>query len=1134
MSKEKLKILIVEDNEDDLALLLRELNKGNFEIEYELTEDAKGFKSALKKKWDIIISDYSLPNFNGFEALKICNKSGIDTPFIVVSGTIGEDIAVDMMKAGAKDYIMKKNLKFLLPAVEREVEDAKNRREKKQAEKELWESEERYRDLVENMGEGISITDEYEKFIFTNPAAEKIFGVKKGELKGECLKTFLGSGEFEKVKNRTKERRQRKSEVFEEEITLKDGSKKVLFVHATPWFDNNNFKGTFAIFTDITEKKWAEDNLRKSEEHYRTLLNAIPDLMFRLDSEGRFIDYHADDSSVLFAPPEKFLGKHYKDILPPDIAEKYGKTINEVLKSGEIGKFEYKVDLPESELHFYEARVTCFGNECVSIIRDVTERKNAEKALIESENKYRSIFENVQDIFYQTDINGIITEISPSVEKYVDFKREDIIGKSADIFYQNPKERDIFLKEIREKGKVTDYEINLVVKDGITHHASVSAHLCFDANKNPIGIEGSLRDISERKKIEEALKESEEQYRKLFELSPETIFVQCEGKFEFINKAGLKLFKAKNENEIIGKKVLDFIHPDYLEIVLQRISVLKNDFIEVPLKEEKYLCLDGSIVDVEVIAAPFMYKGKPAALVVSRDIIERKKSEEALKESEERYRILIETMNDGVILVDNDDVIQFMNKRCCDIYGYKPEEVIGKVGYEILVAEEDRHIIIEKNASRLSSTSDSYEVRGLKKSGEMIWLNINGAPVKDKNEKVIGSVGIMIDITERKKIEETLKESEERYRILIETMNEGLILADNNDFIQFINTRGCDIFGYDPEELIGKIGYEFIIAEEDRITIKEKNKLRLESVSDTYEVRAIKKSGEKIWININGAPVKDNEGNIIGSVGILTDITERKRAEEEIIKISQAIKQSPVTIVITDIKGNIEYVNPKFEEVTGYHPEEVIGQNPKVLKSGEKSSEEYKELWDTITSGKDWIGEFHNKKKNGEFYWEKASISPVKNSEGKITHFLAVKEDITEKKIKEIELINAKDKAEESERLKSSFLANMSHELRTPMVGILGFAELMKDTAENPELKDFAENITTEGINLSVLKIGDKLRLGQNAVIEISKIGKDCHKYCAIYYKIGDCIMPREGIFAKVLKSGEVTINDDIEVMENV
>ena len=175
MKTKKIKVLIIEDSEDDLTLMLDELNKSSYDIKHTLVMDAKGLESALQKDWDIIISDYSLPGFNGFEALKMCNEKGIDTPFIIVSGVIGEDIAVEMMKYGAKDYIMKNNLTRLLPAIEREIADAKIRREKKRSEEELKESEERYRKVVNISPEAIIIHSDG-KIVFVNPASLQILG----------------------------------------------------------------------------------------------------------------------------------------------------------------------------------------------------------------------------------------------------------------------------------------------------------------------------------------------------------------------------------------------------------------------------------------------------------------------------------------------------------------------------------------------------------------------------------------------------------------------------------------------------------------------------------------------------------------------------------------------------------------------------------------------------------------------------------------------------------------------------------------------------------------------------------------------------------------------------------------------
>jgi PAS domain S-box-containing protein len=180
--------------------------------------------------------------------------------------------------------------------------------------------------------------------------------------------------------------------------------------------------------------------------------------------------------------------------------------------------------------------------------------------------------------------------------------------------------------------------------------------------------------------------------------------------------------------------------------------------------------------------------------------------------------------------------------------------------------------------------------------------------------------------------------------------------------------------------------------------------------------------------------------------------TEKKEAEEslhevedQVRKLSRAVEQNPASIIITDLDGNIEYVNPRFVETTGYLFGEVKGKKPSLLKSGSQPREFYRNLWDTIISGNEWRGEFHNMKKDGTLYWESASISAIRNNDGKMTHFLAIKEDITEKKIIEVELLKAKEKAEESDKLKTEFLAQMSHEIRTPLNVILSYNSFLKE-----------------------------------------------------------------------------------------
>ena len=184
-----------------------------------------------------------------------------------------------------------------------------------------------------------------------------------------------------------------------------------------------------------------------------------------------------------------------------------------------------------------------------------------------------------------------------------------------------------------------------------------------------------------------------------------------------------------------------------------------------------------------------------------------------------------------------------------------------------------------------------------------------------------------------------------------------------------------------------------------------------------------------------------------------------KEKEDSIRKLWKGVQQSPASIIITNTKGVIEYVNPKFSKLTGYTAEEVVGKNPRMLKSGEKTPDEYKNMWKTIAEGKDWQGEFHNRKKNGELYWEYATISPIRNDENEITHFMAIKEDITALKNTESELIKAKEVAESAAETKSVFLAQMSHELRTPLNAILGYSAILEEEAEESGVKEFIPDL---------------------------------------------------------------------------
>ncbi len=317
------------------------------------------------------------------------------------------------------------------------------------------------------------------------------------------------------------------------------------------------------------------------------------------------------------------------------------------------------------------------------------------------------------------------------------------------------------------------------------------------------------------------------------------------------------------------------------------------------------------------------------------------------------------------------------------------------------------------------------------------------------------------EIRERRRTEEALRESREAARGLLDATQESLLLLDGKGNILAVNTTAARRFGKHPDEITGTDYFSLLSGE-----VRTARRAHFDRVMQTGTLVDFEDTLDGVVYQSRFYPVNDKNGQLAGAALFSVDITERKKAELELRKLSRAVEQSPTSVVITDIRGTIEYVNPKFTDLTGYSAREVRGKNPRVLNSGRLPREHFKNLWQTLLAGREWHGEFHNKKKNGEVFWELAHISPIRDDEGKITHFVAVKEDITERKRLQAELMRAKQAAEDATQAKSDFLANMSHEIRTPMNAIIGLAHLALKTELTRQQRDYLTKIQAAGNSL--------------------------------------------------------------------
>lgn len=356
---------------------------------------------------------------------------------------------------------------------------------------------------------------------------------------------------------------------------------------------------------------------------------------------------------------------------------------------------------------------------------------------------------------------------------------------------------------------------------------------------------------------------------------------------------------------------------------------------------------------------------------------------------------LVNNAANGIIVTDEKGRIILTNPAAERLFDYRRQEMIDQK-IEMLIpeyySEHSQPLPNHAAADQEKNIDAGREATGRRKEGSTFPIHLAISEVQRGERRFF--IAVIHDLT----IPKQREMAAQRLAAIVESSEDAIISKTLDGIIVSWNDAAERIYGYTAEEVCGQSISILAPPERPNEISQILQHIRRGERIKQLETRRVRKDGKKIHVSLTISPIRDNQGHIIGAATIARDITRRKQREEELLWLSRALEQSPVAVTITDTAGNIEYVNAKFTELTGYHKEEVIGQNPRILSSGKTPIEEYQQLWNTITSGEEWQGEIQDKKKNGEIYWVREHISPIKNPQGEITHFLAIGEDISERK----------------------------------------------------------------------------------------------------------------------------------------
>ena len=904
-----IRVLMVEDSEDDALLMLRALEKGGYEPEYRRVETAKAMRDALAAEaWDLILCDYTMPRFDGLAALRLMKETGLDLPFIVVSGTIGEETAVVSMKAGAHDYIMKGNLLRLVPAVERELKEAESRAQRRQIEAAYQRSEQLLRDAqrIAKVG-GWEYDTEAKRTTWTEEVY-RIYGVGLDYDPNDISKNIEHYEDQATIEQAFLDAVQR-GVSYDIELSFRsaDGALKWVRTSGYPVREDGRITKVYGHIVDITEHKRILEETERARKDWEDIFQAISHPTIILDPEYGILSankaaVHASGIAAADLAGEKCFEVFHgaNNASPPA-----GCPMQKLLVSGHTETLETEMETPGGV--YLVSCTPVFDRQgrlekIIHIVTDITARREMEQAARESEQRYRSLVDrSFAGVYVVRD--GRFVFMNENAAAFAGYRPEDLIGKPATSIVHPEDLQDTLQRSRRmlRGEEQAPHEFRIVTKDGrIRWIMETVAGIYYDGTR---AILGNSMDITELKQAQQALNESRELEKSILMSVPHGLFGVERRRIFFANDAMEAVFGWKPQ-ELIGRSTRIIFRNDreweeygamlYTRLELEPALIFEWDKPFVRKDGREIFCrmsvtrIGETLSESRGIVATF------------EDITERRHMDQALRESRRQLSDIIEFLPDATLVIDQQGRVIAWNRAIEEMTGVRKEAMLGRGDYEYALPfyGERRPILIDQALHPDPEMEKKYT--SIKRKGDLLYgeaftpnlpagrchLSASASVLRNEKGVIVAAIECIRDHTAITQAQDALREAEERYRSIFENAQEAIYRSTPDGRIILANPAMAGMLGYEtPEELMASVTD---IARQHYVHPEEREKvmaiLAAHGEVRNFESQHRRRDGSVFWSSVTMQAVRDQNGRILYYEGIDEDITDRKESIERLRK----------------------------------------------------------------------------------------------------------------------------------------------------------------------------------------------------------------------------------------------------------